>query len=82
MEYDHFVSVYADDVETTALPNELLILRTMFKYLEPVHFGDLAEKLKTISESPLLTTAATKATPERPYSLARRVKTWLRSSTT
>ena len=50
MEYDHFVSVYADDVETTALPNELLILRTMFKYLEPVHFGDLAEKLKTISE--------------------------------
>ena len=38
MEYDHFVSVYADDVETTALPNELLILRTMFKYLEPSSF--------------------------------------------
>ena len=25
---EHFVSVYADDVETTALPRELLILRT------------------------------------------------------
>ena len=43
------MSVYADNVETTALPSELLILRTMFESLEPVHFGDIIEKLKIIS---------------------------------
>ena len=48
-EYDNFVSVYADDVERTALPSELLILRTMFESLELVYFGDIKEKLKTIS---------------------------------
>ena len=41
------MSVYADNVGTTALPSELLILRTMFESLEPVHFGDIIEKLKT-----------------------------------
>ena len=33
-EYDNFVSVYADDADSTALPSELLILRTMFESLE------------------------------------------------
>ena len=47
-EYNDFVSVHADDVETTALPIELLILRTISESLEPVHFGDIVEKLKTI----------------------------------
>ena len=47
-EYNDFVSVHADDVETTALPSELLILRTISESLEPVHFGDIVEKLKTI----------------------------------
>ena len=92
-EYDNFVSVYEDDVETTALPSELLILRNMFESLEPVHFGGIVEKLKTISPQErviinnvitiikiVLTTGATIATPKRPFSLARRVKTWLRSS--
>ena len=94
-EYDDFVSVYADDVEKTVLPSELLILRTMFESMEPVHFGDIVEKLKTISPQELaiinnvitiikivLTTGATSATPERSFSLARRVKIWLRSSIT
>ena len=47
--YDDFVSVYADDAETATLTSELLILYTMFETLEPVHFGDIVEKLKTIS---------------------------------
>ena len=89
-EYDNFVSVYADDVERTALPSELLILRTMFESLEPVYFGDIKEKLKAISPQErfiinyvitilkiMLTTGATSATPERSFSLAKRVKTWL-----
>ena len=65
----------------------------MFESLKPVHFGDIVEKLKTISPYErviinnvitiikiLLTTGATSATPKKSFSLARRVKTWLRSS--
>ena len=43
------MSVYADDFETTALPSELLIFRTMFESVETVQFGDIVEKLKTVS---------------------------------
>ena len=95
-EYDDFVLVFADDIETTALPCELLILlRTLFESLEPVHFGDVVEKLRAISPQEriiinnvitiikiVLTTGTTSATPKRSFSLARRVKTWLRSSMT
>ena len=49
--YDDFVSVYADDVQTTALPSELLILRAMSESLERVHFGDIVGKLKPISRT-------------------------------
>ena len=48
-EYGDFVSVYADDIKTTALPSNLLILRIIFESLEPVHFGDIVWKLKIIS---------------------------------
>ena len=67
----------------------------MFESLEPVHFGDIVEKLKTISPQErvivnnvvtiikiVLTTGATSASPERCFYLARRVKIWLRSSMT
>ena len=67
----------------------------MLESLEPVHFGDIVEKLKTLSLQErviinnvitiikiVLTTGATSATPERFFSLARRIKTWLRSSMT
>ena len=67
----------------------------MFESLKQVRFGDIVEKLKTISLQErviinivitnvkmVLTTGATNATPERSFSLARRVKTWLRSSMT
>ena len=67
----------------------------MFEPLEQVHFGDIVEKLKIASPQErviinnvitiikiVLTTGATSATPERSFSLARLVKTWLRSSVT
>ena len=89
------MSVYAGHVETTALPSELLILRTMFESVEPIHFSDSVEKLKTISPQErviinnvitiikiVLTTGATSATPECSFPLVRRVKIWLRSSMT
>ena len=66
----------------------------MFESLEPVHFGNIVEKLKIISPQErviiknvitnikkVLTTGASSATPpERSFPLARRVKSWLRSS--
>lgn len=42
-EYDDLLLVYADDVETTLLPSELLTLPTMFESLAPVHFGNIVE---------------------------------------
>ena len=48
-EYDDFVSVSTNKVETRTLLSELLILRTIFESLETFHFGDIAKKLKTIS---------------------------------
>ena len=48
-EYDDFVSVYADDIETTALLSDMLILCIIFESLEPVHFGNILQKLKTVS---------------------------------
>ena len=89
------MSVYADDAKTMALLSELVIVRTVFESLEPVHFGNTLEKLKTISPIErviiknimivmkiVLTTRATSATPGRSFSVARRVKTSLRSSMT
>ena len=70
------MSVYADDVETTASPSELLVFCTMFESLKPVHFANIVEKLTTISPQEriiinvitiikiVLTSGATSATPE------------------
>ena len=83
-EYDNFVLVYTDDVETTAFLSELLISRTMFESLEPVYFGDIVKKLKTIPPQQrviinnaiiitkiVLTTGATSASPEKSFPLER-----------
>ena len=76
--------INADDIEITELPSELLILRTMFEFLESVLFGDIVEKLKTISAQErviinkvitiitiLLTTGAASATSERSLTLGK-----------
>ena len=69
--------------------SKLLILLTMFESLEPVHFVDIVEKLKTIYAQERLvinnvitikkqcyTTGSTIAKTESSFSLARQVKTW------
>ena len=76
--------VYIDDVETTAFLSELLISRTIFESLEPVYFGDIVKKLKTIPPRQrviinnaititkiVLTAGATSASPERSFPLER-----------
>lgn len=42
-EYDDLLLAYADYVETTLLPSELLTLPSMFESLAPVRFGNIVE---------------------------------------
>ena len=83
-------SKYFDDVNTFALETELLVFKQIFT--EKVnHFDDILKVLQqTPSESLLLfpnvmtviqlllVNPATSATSERSFSVARRIKTWLR----
>ena len=91
-ELDDLLPLYCEDVDATALPTELLILQTICKDAQPIHFGDIVEKLRTVSAEEralipnvisivkiVLVNGATSATPERSFSLARRLKTWLRA---
>ena len=85
---------YTDDFDISALPAELLILRTMFANENVSYFEEIKIKLKNESIKAersliknviklmklVLVGAATSATPERSFSLARRLKTWLRST--
>ena len=84
---------YRDDFYVSALPVELLTLRTIFANEKVSHFEELKNKIKNeMSEAEriligngnklmklVFVGAATSATPERSFSLARRLKTWLRS---
>ncbi len=85
---------YSDDLDISALPAELAILHTLCKVTDIVNFDDIVRVLKSSKEDlPLLQNVvtmikivliggATTATPERSFSLARRIKTFLRSSMT
>jgi len=87
-------SRYADDVDATALKTELLVFKQIFKE-KPNHFDDILKAMEeTISETRLLFPnvmiiiqlllihPATTVIPERSFSVARRIKTWLRSTMT
>lgn len=84
---------YRDDIDITALPAELQVLRTICAKESVTYFEEI--KKKVVARSPaerslirntvklmklVLVGAATSATPERSFSMARRLKTWLRST--
>ena len=69
------MSICGDDVETTALPSELLILHAIFESLEPVPFGVVVEKLKAISPQELVI-INNGIIIGKGFFLARRIKTW------
>ena len=85
---------YKDDLDVSALPSELLLLREMFANEQISTFEEIKVKITTISTKAelrlienviklsklVLVGAATSATPERSFSLARRLKTWFRST--
>ena len=84
---------FSGDFEPQKLKSELDILPAIFEELAPINFDDICATLKAMDKSkrPLieniwtiirivLTSGATSATPERSFSLQRRIKTWLRST--
>ena len=88
--------MYQDEFDVTALPAELCVLRIMCGVEKISHFQDVKNAI--ITRNPpterslianiiklmklALVAGATSATPERTFSLARRLKTWLRSTMT
>ena len=81
---------YKDDFDVSALPAELLTLRTIFANEKVFHFEEIKSKIKTgtseaerilmvnVIKLVILVGAAASATRDRSFSLARRLKTWLR----
>ena len=86
-------SDFYGDFNPHKLKSELDILPTIFKQSVPIDFRDICNTLQEMDKEqrPLienvwtiirlvLTSGATSATPERSFSLQRRIKTWLRST--
>ena len=84
---------FEGDFDVNQIESELNLLETIFKESEPVDFHEICKTLKTMDKGlrPLiknvwtivrlvLTSGATSATPERSFSMQRRIKTWLRST--
>ena len=81
---------YRDDIDLTALTAELQVLRTICGNKSVSHFKEIKRKIAARSPAErslirntvklmklVLVGAATSATPERSFSMARRSKTWL-----
>ena len=92
-EMDSLLNIYGADIDSSALPSELLILRSICIDGNPSHFDDILTSLQAISKTErslipnivsivkvVFVSGATTATPERSFSMARRIKTWLRST--
>ena len=85
-------TIYGNDVDTALLPTELEVLKTLAKESCPQNAVEVFAVLRKLKEETLLipnitkiaklllVNGATSATPERSFSTARRLKTWLRST--
>ena len=89
----HLTNIYGDDVDQSGLIMEFDLFKTILKDTTPICFDDIHKHLKNMPREErllipniiivsqlLLVNPANSATPERSFSLARRVKTWLRST--
>lgn len=86
-------SSFKDDFDHSTLPCELEVLPVVFKSKAPASFADFVQEICLLSREKrmlianvvtiirlVLTNGATSATPERSFSMMRRIKTWLRST--
>ena len=85
---------FSGDYDNDSLNAELQLLPTIFNN-DPVNLDEVVEVLRSLSQEKrkliantvtlvriVLTNGATSATPERSFSMMRRIKTWLRSRMT
>ena len=88
-------NVYKDNIDPMQVPTEAFSKSTLFQGSNGKTFSDILECLESLHTTKcalipnLLTTVhimlinpATSCTPERSFSVARRIKTWLRSTMT
>ena len=81
------------DFNADQLESELHLIPTIFKDSKPADFHDICKTLQAMDKDVrrmikniwtitriVLTSGATSATPERSFSMQRRIKTWLRST--
>ena len=81
------------DFNVDQLESKLHLIPTIFKDSKPVDFHDICKTLQAMDKDVrpmikniwtitriVLTSGATSATPERSFSMQRRIKTWLRST--
>ena len=94
VEINKVINQFKGDIDASAIPAEISIYQTIFEDVQVINFQEIVKHLQTIphverSLMPnililvklLLVSGATSATPERSFSLARRLKSWLRTST-
>ena len=94
-ELAYVFNVYKDDIDPMQVQTEAFSLSTVFQGSNYKNFSDILEQLESLHPIKcalipnLITIAhltlinpATSCTPERSFSIARRIKTWLRSKMT
>ena len=93
-EINKVINQFKGDIDASAIPAEISIYQTIFEDVQVINFQEIVKHLQIIpyverSVMPnililvklLLVSGATNTTPERSFSLARRLKFWLRTST-
>ena len=87
------LTVYKDDTDPMHVQTEDFSMSTMFQRSNSKNFSDILEHLESLHPTKcalipnlltivhlILINPATSCTPERSFSVARRIKTWLRST--
>ena len=94
-ELAYVFNVYKDDIDPIQVQTEAFSMPTMFQGSNCKNFLDILEHLESLHPTKcalipnlltivhlILINPATSCTPERSFSVARRIKTWLRSTMT
>ena len=94
-EFSYLQQMYSSDVNVEQLKVEMDVLKVIMKGENPECFDDILKHLKSLKSEErelivnivqlckiLIVNPSTSATAERTFSLARRVKTWMRSTMT
>ena len=94
-ELAYLFNVYKDDIDRMQVRTEVYSMSTMFQGSNYTHFSDKLEYLESLHPTKralipnlltivhlILINPATSCTPERSFSVAQRIKTWLHSTMT